>query len=75
VREATRELAIIERLLTSGGALNLFCGYGKPSAGRSSEHVIDRLAARLTGAGYAVDDVVPPSPDPSHMRHVRAGLK
>jgi ubiquinone/menaquinone biosynthesis C-methylase UbiE len=72
VRDPARELAIIERVLTSEGALHLFYGYGKPSGGRSSGDVVDRLRARFAGTGYTVDDVVPPSPDTSHMLYVRA---
>ena len=73
LRAATRELAIIEQLLTPaapGGALHLFYGYGKPGAGRSD--VVHRLASGLTAAGYTVDDVVEPSPGSSHMLYVRA---
>jgi cyclopropane fatty-acyl-phospholipid synthase-like methyltransferase len=70
VGTATRELAIIERLLTPDGALHLFYGYGKPGTGRSD--VVEKLTAGLTAAGYAVDAVVEPSPGSSHMLYIRA---
>lgn len=84
VRKATRELAIIERVLTPcdprppahyrspspAGALHLFYGYGRPGAGRPD--VVDKLAAELSEAAYAIDDVVAPSPGSSHMLYVRA---
>jgi trans-aconitate methyltransferase len=74
MRVATRELAIIARLLTPPspvGALHLFYGYGKPGTARSD--VVHRLTSGLASAGYTVDDVVEPSPGSSHMLYVRAG--
>jgi SAM-dependent methyltransferase len=84
VGTATRELAIIERLLaprdpdplaryrspSPAGALHLFYGYGKPGTGRSD--IVEKLTAGLTAAGYAVDAAVEPSPGSSHMLYVRA---
>jgi ubiquinone/menaquinone biosynthesis C-methylase UbiE len=71
VRRATRELAVIDRLLKRDGALHLFYGYGRPGIGRSDE-IVDTLRASLAEGGFAIGDVVTPRAASSHMLHVRA---
>ena len=52
VRNPTRELDLIRRLLRPGGALFLFYGYGEPSAAPMVPAV---LTDHLTEAGFAVE--------------------
>jgi hypothetical protein len=64
VRSPASELALVRELLSPGGALSLFYGYGgSPAEGKAGEN-LDRIPAALGGhlheGGFAVEVIAGP---------------